>query len=118
MPPIKQWKIKVERAHGFLTKIVHKIALVGMFYKRMIDKKVEIMKLKNTLKDVERIQNKFSGEEQKECCSSEATSSSGHVPREKEEQIRQKAYELYEKKGCQSGHDQEDWFEAEKEICE
>ena len=32
----------------------------------------------------------------------------------KEEKIRKKAYELYEQRGCQDGHDQEDWFEAEK----
>lgn len=32
----------------------------------------------------------------------------------KEENIRQKAYELFEKRGCQHGHDQEDWYQAEK----
>ncbi len=35
---------------------------------------------------------------------------------EKEEKIRKKAYELYEKRGCQPGHEWDDWFEAEKCI--
>ena len=30
------------------------------------------------------------------------------------ETIEKKAYELYEKRGCQHGCDQQDWFEAEK----
>ena len=30
------------------------------------------------------------------------------------EMIEKKAYELYEKRGCQHGCDQQDWFEAEK----
>ena len=30
------------------------------------------------------------------------------------EVIEKKAYELYEKRGCQHGCDQQDWFEAEK----
>jgi DUF2934 family protein len=33
-----------------------------------------------------------------------------------EEQIRTRAYELYEAHGHEDGHDQEDWFEAEAEI--
>jgi hypothetical protein len=32
------------------------------------------------------------------------------------EQIREKAYEIFLKKGCYHGDDQADWFEAEKEI--
>ncbi len=35
--------------------------------------------------------------------------------------VENKAFELYEKRGCQPGHDQEDWLEAEKlveeELC-
>jgi hypothetical protein len=33
-----------------------------------------------------------------------------------EEQIRLRAYELYETRGREDGHDLEDWFEAEAEI--
>jgi hypothetical protein len=33
-----------------------------------------------------------------------------------EEQIRRRAYELYEARGDGNGHDLEDWFEAESEI--
>ena len=33
-----------------------------------------------------------------------------------EEQIRQRAYELYEERGRQEGFDQEDWTRAETEI--
>ena len=33
-----------------------------------------------------------------------------------EEIIRKRAYELFETRGCQHGHDMEDWLEAEAEI--
>ena len=33
-----------------------------------------------------------------------------------EELIRIRAYQLYEKRGCEHGHDFEDWLEAEAEI--
>ena len=33
-----------------------------------------------------------------------------------EQQIRLRAYELYEARGCCDGHDLEDWLEAEAEI--
>lgn len=32
------------------------------------------------------------------------------------QRVEKKAYELYEKGGCQNGHDWEDWFEAEKIV--
>jgi hypothetical protein len=32
------------------------------------------------------------------------------------ERIRDRAYELYEARGREDGHDQEDWLEAEAEI--
>ena len=34
----------------------------------------------------------------------------------REEQIRFRAYELYEARGREDGHDVEDWLEAEAEI--
>ncbi len=33
-----------------------------------------------------------------------------------EQQIRQRAYELYEQRGRTDGHDLDDWFQAESEI--
>lgn len=33
-----------------------------------------------------------------------------------EEEIRRRAYELYEARGREDGHDVEDWLEAEAEI--
>lgn len=33
-----------------------------------------------------------------------------------EEYIRMRAYQLYEQRGRQDGHDLEDWYEAESEI--
>jgi len=33
-----------------------------------------------------------------------------------EEEIRRRAYELYEARGREDGHDMEDWLEAEAEI--
>lgn len=32
------------------------------------------------------------------------------------QQVEQKAYELYLKRGCENGHDCDDWFEAEKLV--
>jgi len=33
-----------------------------------------------------------------------------------EDEIRRRAYELYEQRGREDGHDQEDWLRAEKEV--
>jgi hypothetical protein len=38
------------------------------------------------------------------------------APQELEEKIRQRAYELYEMRGREDGHDLEDWLRAEDEI--
>jgi hypothetical protein len=38
-------------------------------------------------------------------------------PQELEHQIRQRAYELYEKRGREDGHELEDWFRAKEEIA-
>jgi len=35
-----------------------------------------------------------------------------------QEQIRQRAYELYEARGCEDGHEWDDWFQAEAEITQ
>ena len=34
-----------------------------------------------------------------------------------EDQIRLRAYELYEERGREDGHDEEDWFRAKEEIA-
>ena len=34
------------------------------------------------------------------------------------DEIAQKAYELYLKRGCQDGHDMEDWVRAEQELAQ
>jgi hypothetical protein len=34
-----------------------------------------------------------------------------------ESKVRQRAYELYEERGYTSGFDQEDWFQAEREVA-
>ena len=39
-------------------------------------------------------------------------------PQELENQIRQRAYALYEARGREDGHDLEDWLHAEEEITE
>ncbi len=36
---------------------------------------------------------------------------------ELEDQIRLRAYELYEARGREDGHEQEDWFRAKEEIA-
>ena len=37
-------------------------------------------------------------------------------PQELEDQIRLRAYELYEERGRQDGHDEEDWLRAKEEL--
>ncbi len=37
-------------------------------------------------------------------------------PIEREEQIRRRAYELYEARGREDGHELDDWLQAEAEI--
>ena len=37
---------------------------------------------------------------------------------ELEHQIRLRAYELYQARGCEDGHEVEDWLRAEEEIRE
>ncbi len=40
-----------------------------------------------------------------------------HPSHQVEDQIRQRAYELYETRGREDGHDLEDWIRAESEIA-
>jgi Protein of unknown function (DUF2934) len=42
----------------------------------------------------------------------------GAQPQNLEEQIRQRAYELYEAQGREDGHDLDDWLRAENEITQ
>ena len=35
-----------------------------------------------------------------------------------EEQIRRRAYQLYERRGCEHGHEVEDWLAAEAELAQ
>ena len=37
-------------------------------------------------------------------------------PQELEHQLRERAYELYEARGREDGHDEEDWLRAKEEI--
>jgi Protein of unknown function (DUF2934) len=39
-------------------------------------------------------------------------------PQELEHQIRMRAHELYEERGREDGHEEEDWFRAEAEIMQ
>jgi len=39
-----------------------------------------------------------------------------HVSPNLDEQVRSRAYELYEQRGAGDGHDLEDWLQAESEI--
>ncbi len=50
------------------------------------------------------------------CLLSGVNSQESYAP-DNMEKIRLKAYELYEKRGCQSGYEIGDWLEAEKMIC-
>lgn len=35
-----------------------------------------------------------------------------------EEQIRKRAFEIYLQRGCQNGHDRDDWLQAEYELMQ
>lgn len=41
---------------------------------------------------------------------------SDDLSQEQRERIRQRAYELYEARGREEGHDLDDWFQAEAEV--
>jgi hypothetical protein len=43
-------------------------------------------------------------------------SSAVPTPIDIEAQIRQRAYELYEERGCTPGQETDDWFRAEREV--
>lgn len=42
----------------------------------------------------------------------------GAEPQNLEEQIRRRAYELYEAQGRQDGHDLDDWLRAEEQVTQ
>jgi hypothetical protein len=48
--------------------------------------------------------------------STELKKFSAPIPINLEEEIRRRAYELYEQRGCTPGHDHSDWVEAEREV--
>jgi len=45
-----------------------------------------------------------------------SATSSSPTPIDLEAQIRQRAYELYEERGCTPGNENDDWFQAEREV--
>jgi len=46
-----------------------------------------------------------------------ASPSNGHGDAvELQDEIRRRAYELYQERGCEPGHEVEDWFEAERQV--
>jgi Protein of unknown function (DUF2934) len=48
---------------------------------------------------------------------SAAPASNGHSNAfDLQDEIRRRAYELYEERGCEPGHEVEDWFEAERQV--
>lgn len=46
----------------------------------------------------------------------EVKKNSGLIPIDLEGEIRRRAYELYEQRGCTPGRDHEDWLVAEREV--
>ena len=46
----------------------------------------------------------------------EVKKSSSPIPIDLEGEIRRRAYELYEQRGCTPGRDNEDWLVAEREV--
>jgi len=50
--------------------------------------------------------------------SPETMASSAEANTELQEQIRARAYELYEQRGGESGHELDDWLQAEDEVLD
>jgi Protein of unknown function (DUF2934) len=48
--------------------------------------------------------------------SRKSATKAGSEPQNIEEQIRHRAYELYEARGREKGHDMDDWLRAEAEV--
>lgn len=48
--------------------------------------------------------------------STEVKRFSSPIPINLEEEIRRRAYELYQQRGCTPGQDHSDWVEAEREV--
>ena len=61
---------------------------------------------------------KLTADEQRIAAELRAHQASGHAEPQPnlEEEIRRRAYELYEKRGREDGHDLDDWLRAEAEI--
>jgi len=47
---------------------------------------------------------------------SAAPATNGRNAANLQDEIRRRAYELYEERGCEPGHEVEDWFEAERQV--
>jgi len=47
-----------------------------------------------------------------------ATKQTPKLTADLQEQIRRRAYELYEQRGRQDGHDLDDWLQAESEVTQ
>ncbi len=45
-----------------------------------------------------------------------STTSATHAPKDREEQIRRRAYELYEQRARKDGRELDDWLQAEAEA--
>jgi len=48
--------------------------------------------------------------------SAAAPATNGRNAANLQDEIRRRAYELYEERGCEPGHEVEDWFEAERQV--
>ena len=48
--------------------------------------------------------------------STENNNTTFQVTAEADEQIRRRAFEIYEQRGCEDGHDMDDWLRAETEL--
>ena len=46
----------------------------------------------------------------------DANQKMNYTPADLESEIRFRAYDLYQQRGCTPGHEEQDWFTAEREI--
>lgn len=46
------------------------------------------------------------------------TSKAGESSADRQQQIAQRAYALHVARGCQDGHDLDDWLEAERQLAD
>jgi hypothetical protein len=82
----------------------------------MAKKRTKADRLERQIEQLEKREDRQPDEFEKEPSTLSPKSDEPTVLIPTEQQIRQRAYELYERRGRTDGHDWDDWLQAEREI--